>query len=222
MPEQPASMPEILAPIPAEPPAASAAALSSPRHRPNVFALALLAIGFGLALSAQYMPWGSFSLGSRSAATGEEFVLAPDSAAQRSVDVPLTYLNAAHVAVYLITLAGALTALAVVLAVNSGGARRVPAAVAGGLLAANVLVLVGFKSVIDHMGSGDFSFLLVVNSQSKSGPGYLLGYAATLVLAAALVVAVRPQRLRVRRGADEAEDGEPLELTVTPVPPTFQ
>src|SRR4051812_1362515 len=124
MPEQPASMPEILAPIPAEAPVASAAP-ASPRRRPNVFALALLAVGFGLALSAQYMPWGTFSLGSRSATNDEEFVLAPDSTAQRSVDVPLTYLSAAHVTAYLITLAGALTALAVVLAVGSGGVRRV-------------------------------------------------------------------------------------------------
>jgi hypothetical protein len=193
-----------------------------------VFALVLLAIGFGLAISAQYMPWGSFTLGARSGLTDEDLVLAPDSTVQRSVDVPLTYLSAAHVSVYLITLAGALTALAVVLSVPTGGARRVATGIAGGLLAANVLVLVGLKSVIDHMGSGEFSFLLVVGAESKSGPGYLLAYAAVLVLAAALVLAVRAQATgwpalrRPRRPADQPDTGEPLELTVTPVPPAFQ
>nr|BFE64459.1 hypothetical protein GCM10020063_089850 [Dactylosporangium thailandense] len=217
-------MPEILAPVPADPPRATAAAPAEERerHRPNVFALGLLAVGFGLAISAQYMPWGSFTLGSRSGTTDEEFVLAPDSTVQRSVDVPLTYLSAAHVTVYLLTLAGALTALAVVLAVRGAGVRRVAAAVAGGLLAANLLVLVGFKTVIDHMGSSDFSFLLVANPQTKTGPGYPLAFAALVLLAAALVLAVRPVSLGSRRGADEPQSGEPLELTVTPVPTTFQ
>jgi hypothetical protein len=232
MPEQPAAMPEILAPTPLEEPKAQEpASVPQERRRPNVFALGLLAVGFGLAIAAQYMPWGSFTLGNRSGLTDEDLVLAPDSTVQRSVEVPLTYLSAAHVSVYLITLAGALTALAVILSVPIGGARRIATGVAGGLLAANVLVLVGLKSVIDHMGSGEFSFLLVVGAESKSGPGYLLAYAAVLVLAAALVLAVRapgaqvtgwPSLRRPRRPADQPDTGEPLELTVTPVPPAFQ
>ncbi|WP_433081643.1 hypothetical protein ACQP1P_46695 [Dactylosporangium sp. CA-052675] len=222
MPEQPSSMPEILAPVPGEPPRATAAAPVEERRRPNVFALGLLAVGFGLAISAQYMPWGSFTLGSRSGTTDEEFVLVPGAATQRSVDVPLTYLSAAHVTVYLLTLAGALTALAVLLAVRGAGARRVASAVAGGLLAANLLVLVGFKTVIDHMGNSDFSFLLVANPQTKTGPGYPLAFAALVMLAAALVLAVRPVSAGSRRGVDEPRGGEPLELTVTPVPTTLQ
>ncbi|WP_433611760.1 hypothetical protein ACQP2P_45250 [Dactylosporangium sp. CA-139114] len=222
MPEHPSSMPEIHAPVPAEPPGATATAPVEERRRPNVFALGLLAVGFGLAISAQYMPWGSFTLGSRSGTTDEEFVLGPESAAQRSVDVPLTYLSAAHVTVYLLTLAGALTALAVLLAVRGAGARRVATAVAGGLLAANLLVLVGFKTVIDHMGNSDFSFLLVANPQTKTGPGYPLAFAALVLLAAALALAARPVSPGSRRGVDEPRGGEPLELTVTPVPMTLQ
>ncbi|WP_433053780.1 hypothetical protein [Dactylosporangium sp. CS-033363] len=228
MPEQPASMPEILAPAPVEVPRAEDPdSVPSVRRRPNILALSLLAVGFGLAIAAQYLPWGSFALGGRSALADEDAVLAPDATVQRSVDVPLTYLSGAHVTVYLLTLAGALTAIAVVLAVAGPAARRIGGGVAGGLLAANVLVLVGLKSVIDHMGNGDFSFLLMVNPQSETGPGYLLAYATALVLAAALVVAVRVPSaggllFGPRRAVDEPPTGEPLELTVTPVPPTFQ
>jgi hypothetical protein len=220
-------MPEILAPAPpGEPKAQEPASVPQPRRRPNVLALGLLAVGFGLAVSAQYLPWGSFTLGGRSALAEEDAILAPNSTVTRSVDVPLTYLSAAHVAVYLITLAGALTALAVVLSVTGAGARRIAGGVAGGLLAANALVLVGLKSVIDHMGNGDFSFLLVSGVNSEHGPGYLLAYAAALVLAGALVAAVRAPSssgplLRSRRRDDERQGGEPLELTVTPVPPAF-
>jgi hypothetical protein len=222
-------MPEILAPAPVEVPRADEpASVPPPPRRPNVVALGLLAVGFGLAVAAQAMPWGSFVLGgSHSGQTEEEVLLAPlgQQSSARIVEVPMTYLSTAHVSVYLITLAVALTAIAVVFAVT-GTARRLAAGVAGGMLAANVLVLVGLKSVIDHMSSGEFAFLLVSDPDVQTGPGYLLAYAAALLLAAALVFAVRiaspaAGRLRALRPAEEPDAGEPLELTVTPVPPTF-
>ncbi|MFI5913765.1 hypothetical protein [Dactylosporangium sp. NPDC051541] len=192
------------------------------RRRPDVIALVLLAVAFGLAVAAQYMPWGSVTI-TRGDSDGQEYILPTGNSATRAVEVPLTYLSPAHVAVYLITLIGALTALAVLLAATGAGTRRVAAGVTGGLIAANVLVLVGLKSVIDHAGSGEFTLLLVNNAESTHGPGYLLGYAAALMLAATLVMTVwAPARSFGRRRDEEPEGGEALELTVTPVPPTFQ
>ncbi|WP_432982224.1 hypothetical protein [Dactylosporangium sp. CA-233914] len=225
MPEQPASMPEILAPAPLEVPKADSS-VPHERRRPNVFALGLLAVGFGLAIAAQYLPWGSFTLtGSRSMITDEELT-GGVPAGGRTVEVPLTYLNTAHVSMYLLTLALALAGLAVVFTAT-GATRRVAAGISGGMLAANVLVLVGLKSVIDHMSNSDFSFLLVSTPNAKSGPGYLLAYSAVLVLAAALLLSLRSTPsgtalLGSRRRADEPDGAEPLELTVTSVPPAFR
>lgn len=237
MPEQqpPAAMPEILAPVayaaprpheqpheqPTEQPAAPAA--QPQRRRPNVVALALLGVAFILALGAQYLPWCVYDL-SR-ASNGRLPEEDPGSVfAERTLEVPVAYLGTPHVLGYLITLAGALVGLAVALYAGDGP-RRIALASSGGLLATNLVVLVGLKGVIDHMGNTDFSFLLVQSPEAQAGPGYLLAFATLLVLLAVLVLAARNPLGGLslsRRRRDEPADGEPLELTVTPVPPTFQ
>ncbi|MFB9413009.1 hypothetical protein [Dactylosporangium matsuzakiense] len=190
------------------------------RRRPDVIALVLAAIGLGLAAAAEYLPWGSVAL-----TRGETDISSSigGSSADRVVEVPLTNLSPAHVAVYLITLTATLAALAVVLTATGAGVRRVAAGVTGGLLAANALVLVGLSSVIQNVGGSELELLLGRPDNVSHGPGYLLAYAATLMLAAALAMAVwAPARSLGRRRDEEPEGGEALELSVTPVPPTFQ
>ena len=214
-------MPDILPPAPAEEP--DPLVVPQERRRPNIFALAATAIGFGLAIAGQYLPWGVYGLNTSARLTLDE----DPSAVARNLEVPLAYMGAGHVTAYLFTLALSLAGLGVVLSVP-GDVRRIATGFTAGLLGANLLVLVGFTTAIDHLGASDPSLLLVENTNAKWGPGYLLAYAAVLILAAALVLAARPLLggdswvPRPRRGADAAGTAEPLELTVTPVPPKFQ
>jgi hypothetical protein len=231
MPEQPAAMPDLLPPAPLEKPEAQEpAVVPQPRRRPGVLALSLLAIGFGLALAAQYMPWTVRTYSGSSVPASDAFFLSPaDSASQSerttAVELGLSQLSTAHVVTYLVTIALALTAIGVLIAAP-GETRRIAAAASGGLLAANLLVLVGFKNVLDHPGASDYTTLLLNGGEAMIGPGYLLAFASVLVFVAGVVLASRDRRvtgslIRFRREV-EPDGAEPLELTVTPVPPTFQ
>ncbi|MER7008916.1 hypothetical protein ABT297_38545 [Dactylosporangium sp. NPDC000555] len=230
MPEQPSHMPELLTPAPLEEPKAPDSVPQEPR-RPNVFALGLAAVGLGLGIAAQYLPWSLYHLPDPS---GRMFRNEPVGVADaandtQTVELPLASLSIAHVAIYLVTLSFALVGLAVVLS-TTGPVRRVAAGAAGGLLAANVMVLVGLQSALNTMSDVERQIMLYSSSsrgETTTGSGYLLAYAAVLVLAAAVVVAVRlpmpsGSASRARRKAGEPDGGEPLELTVTPVPPAFQ
>ncbi|HTJ39044.1 MAG TPA: hypothetical protein VL738_37930 [Dactylosporangium sp.] len=227
MPELPPAMPEILAPIPFEEPKAQTPdsvphpdLVLQEKPRPKIIATTLAVIGFGLALVAQYMPWATLDLTAARRQFGDE----ADTGGQ-SVDVPVAYLNVSHMTIYLLTLGFALAAIATVLA-TTGAVRRVATGMSIGLLAGNLVALVGLKGVIDHLGSSSLAALQIDSDVVTHGPGYYLAYAAVLVLAAALVLAAWTPTavpgLRIRRRGEEPEGGEPLELTVTPVPPTFQ
>lgn len=223
MPQLPPEMPELLLPVPPEEPDQDHSPVPHEPSRPNVVALATLIVGFGVALAAQYLPWASQTLGGLGAPVedGEDAAVAT-----RTAQVPLAYLNAAHVMAYLFTLAFALAAVAVAVFATVP-ARRIATGAAAGLLAANVTVLVGFQGLIGHLGAGGLAGLAVPNPNVSAGPGYLLAYAAVLVLAVAVVAATRAPALRgrlirPRRPADEPAGSEPLELTVTSVPPILQ
>ncbi|MFG2038599.1 hypothetical protein [Dactylosporangium sp. NPDC048998] len=232
MPEQPPHMPDLLAPVALEEPRTKTPdSVPQEPRRPNVLALGLAAVGLGLGIAAQYMPWSIYHLsGSPRMFQDEPVDTIGAGNATRTVELPLATLSVGHVAIYLVTLSFALVALAVVLSVT-GPVRRVAAGVTAGLLAANVMVLVGLQSALDSISNTDYQLLLYGLNSSRNevdtGSGYLLAYATVLVLAAALVVAIRlpmaaGPMFRARRRADEPEGGEPLELTVTPVPPAFQ
>ncbi|MEV8515005.1 hypothetical protein [Dactylosporangium sp. NPDC051484] len=234
MSEQPAHMPELLAPAPLEEPRAKAPdSVPQEPRRPNVFALGLAAVGLGLSLATQYLPWGVYHVpGSASRVFREGPVVGMTEPVGdiQTLELPLASLSVAHVAIYLVTLSFALVGLAVVLSAT-GPVRRVAAGATAGLLAANVMVLVGLQSALNILSDSERRLMLYAMNSGRSevttGSGYLLAYAAVLVLAAALVVAVRlpmsaGSPLRARRKADEPDGGEPLELTVTPVPPAFQ
>ncbi|GAA2330416.1 hypothetical protein [Dactylosporangium salmoneum] len=222
MPEQPFAMPDIVPPAPVEEPSAETPdPVPQERTRPNVFALVAGVVGLVLAGAAQYLPWANLALGS----TGmrSTFEVDPESggvsSAGRTVGVPMAYLTSSHVTVYLFTLALAVAAVAVVLSVT-GPARRIATGAAAGLLGVNVLILLGLRPVILHLGSTTYAALMVDSENVKTGPGYYLAYAAILVFAAALVLAtVRFPARGFRRQAQEIEGDEPLELTVTPVVP---
>ncbi|MEV6927487.1 hypothetical protein AB0M46_23695 [Dactylosporangium sp. NPDC051485] len=219
MPEQPLAMPDIVPPAPVEEPSAETPdPVPQERTRPNVFALVAGVAGLGLAGVAQYLPWAELSLGAGGRPTFDPD-LVDQSAAGRTVGVPMAYLTSSHVTVYLFTLALAVAAVAVVLSVT-GPARRIATGAAAGLLGVNVLILLGLHPVILHLGSTTYAALMVDSKNVQTGPGYYLAYAAVLIFAAALVLAtVRfPSRGR-RRRTEEIEGGEPLELTVTPVVP---
>ncbi|MGI5246167.1 hypothetical protein [Dactylosporangium sp. CA-139066] len=187
--------------------------------RPKVIAITLAAIGFGLALAAQYLPWASLNLDAAGRLTDGEDA----GAAAKTVDMPVAYFNVAHMTVYLLTLGFGLAALAMVLFAPAA-VRRAATGAGIGLFAGNLIALVGLKGVIDHVGSTSLAALNLDSDMVKSGSGYYLAYAAVLVLAAALVLAAwSPSAVvRMRRRTEEPEGGEPLELTVTPVPPPFQ
>lgn len=178
-------------------------------------AVAVLAVGFGLAAAAQYLPWSSVNL--REAAVGDPDISAgtvPDS-----IDVDLASLNSGPVVVYLGTLTLALVGVGILLATR-GAVRRGAAAGALAMLAGNALVLVGFKQIIDRLGYSPLASYRLPEEAVHVGAGYPLAAAATAVLAAGTIIAVRgigrPGR---RAGADDPHDGsEPLELTVTPLP----
>ncbi|WP_432833257.1 hypothetical protein [Dactylosporangium sp. CA-092794] len=207
-------MPEELVPFQEAPVAPE----TPPRPRPNVFALGCAAIAFGLAVAGQYLPWATFDV------TGSEL---DRPSGEQTFEVPLTYLSAAHVAIYLVTLAFGLAALGVVLSAT-GTVRRVAGGLTAGLLAANLIVLAGVHAGAASLGTADVTFRIAeLLPASKLGSGYLLAFAADLMLAVALVLAVRGplgglSLPRPRRRDQEPGSGEPLELTVTPVPPTFQ
>ncbi|UWZ36654.1 hypothetical protein Drose_37635 [Dactylosporangium roseum] len=196
-----------------EPPAA---------QRPNPIAYALLAIGFGLALAAQYLPWSSFQTGV-STADDDTRVSPTRRQIPSSVDINLANLNTGHVVAYLSTIVLALCAIAILLSAD-GVVRRTATAAAGGLLAGNLLVLVGFKSAIDNLGMSSSPAFALPDDAISVGAGYPVAVSAALLLAAGVIVAARGPLLRGRRGfgrkiAEEPENGGPLDLTVTPVPP---
>ncbi|WP_238009270.1 hypothetical protein KZZ52_59365 [Dactylosporangium sp. AC04546] len=192
------------------------------QQRPGPVALSLLAVGFGLALAAQYLPWSSVKTG---VASDDEDVVATSARSRvpATLDITLASLNTAHVVAYLATLVLALGAIAVVLT-TTDVVRRVSTAAAAGLLAGNVLVLGGFKSAIDALGQSSFTMYTLPEDAVSVGMGYPLAIAATLLLLAGVVIAVRGPILRDRIGRrselDETADGEPLDLTVTPAPPS--
>ncbi|GGM11221.1 hypothetical protein ACFFX1_25535 [Dactylosporangium sucinum] len=190
--------------------------------RPGPVALSLLAVGFGLALAAQYLPWSSVKTG----VTSDDEDVVPTGARARvpaTLDIALASLNTAHVVAYLATLVLALGAIAVVLT-TTDVVRRVATASAAGLLAGNVLVLGGVKAAIDALGQSSFTMYTLPEDAVSVGMGYPLAIAATLLLLAGLVVAVRGRLLRDRLGRrseiDESDGGEPLDLTVTAAPPS--
>jgi hypothetical protein len=189
------------------------------KPRPKIVAITLTAIGFGLALAAQYLPWASLNLNAAGRLTDGE----DGGAAAKTIDMPVAYFNVAHMTVYLLTLGFGLAALATVLAAQ-GPVRRAATGAGFGLFGANLVTLVGLKGVIDHVGSTSLAALDLDSDMVSSGPGYFLAYAAVLVLAAALVLAAWTPTagLRIRRRVEEPEGDEPLELTVTPVPQSFQ
>ncbi|MEV4507942.1 hypothetical protein AB0K00_03140 [Dactylosporangium sp. NPDC049525] len=215
-------------------PAAPSTALShAPSDQPSVdapppgaaergagpVAIALLALGFGLAAAAQYLPWSSVNL--REAAVGDPD-LSEDSSVPQSIDVDLASLNSGPVVVYLGTLTLALVGIGILLATR-GSVRRGAAAGALAMLAGNALVLVGFKQIIDRLGYSPLTSYRLPDEAVHVGAGYPLAAAATAMLAAGAIVAVRgsllgPNRPGRKARAEEPHDGsEPLELTVTPL-----
>ena len=98
-------------------------------------------------------------------------------------------------------------------------------------------MLVGLKSSLENLGVSPYSGLTLPPDSTKIGAGYLLAFAALLVLAAGVVLGGRAGSradgqagpaddgrvgAMLRRRAEPPEGDEPLELTVTSVPPTFQ
>ncbi|GAA1502981.1 hypothetical protein GCM10009827_014830 [Dactylosporangium maewongense] len=180
---------------------------------PGPVGMALLVSGFVLAAAAQYLPWASVDL--RSAAGGEDEVSGPVPA---SIELDLASFNNGHVIAYLVTVALALVGVGV-LAATRGPVRRAAAAAALGLLAGNALVLVGLKKAIEHVGGSALVSYRLPEETIHIGAGYPLAIAATVLLAAGVLIAARmlPDIGR-RRPVDEPHDGaEPLELTVTPL-----
>ncbi|MEV0132314.1 hypothetical protein AB0H83_28095 [Dactylosporangium sp. NPDC050688] len=177
-------------------------------------AVTVLAIGFGLAAVAQYLPWSSVNL--REAAMSDPDMSA--STVPESIDVDLASLNSGPVVVYLGTLTLALVGIGILLATR-GAVRRGAAAGALAMLAGNALVLVGFKQIIDRLGFSPLASYRLPDDAVHIGTGYPLAAAATAVLAAGTIIAVRGLgRLGRRAPADDPHDGsEPLELTVTPL-----
>jgi hypothetical protein len=204
---------------PASPPPVDAAPPPAVERGAGPVAIALLAIGFGLAAVAQYLPWSSVNL--REANVGDPD-LAEDSTVPQSIDVDLASLNSGPVVVYLGTLTLALVGIGILLATR-GAVRRGAAAGALAMLAGNVLVLVGFKQIIDRLGYSPLTSYRLPTDAVHIGAGYPLAVAATAMLAAGAIVAVRgsvlgPLRPGRQRAAEEPHDGsEPLELTVTPL-----
>lgn len=178
-------------------------------------AVALIAIGFGLAAAAQYLPWSTVNL--RGAAVGDPD-LTEDSTLPQSIDVDLASLNSGPVVVYLGTLTLALVGIGILLATR-GAVRRGAAAGALAMLAGNALVLIGFKQIIDRLGYSPLTSYRLPDEAVHVGAGYPLAAAATAMLAAGAIVAVRGLARPGRRApAEDPHDGsEPLELTVTPL-----
>lgn len=176
-------------------------------------AIALMAIGFGLAAVAQYLPWSTVN--PRSVGDPD---LSEESNLPQNIDVDLASLNSGPVVVYLGTLTLALVGIGILLA-TSGAVRRGAAAGALAMLAGNALVLVGFKRIIDHLGFSPLTSYRLPDDAVHVGAGYPLAAAATAMLAAGVIVAVRGlARPRRRAMAEDPHDGtEPLELTVTPL-----
>jgi hypothetical protein len=187
--------------------------------RPNVLATSLAVIGFGLALAAQYLPWAHLDMKQASRLVAD----VDDPALAKVVDIPASSFDVAHMTIYMLTLGLGLAALATVLA-TTGQPRRIATGAGIGLLAGNLLALVGLNGIIEHVTTTNVMSLALDADMVSSGPGYYLAYAAVLVLAAALVLgAWTPSAaLRTLHGDEPVEGGEPLELTVTPVPPTLQ
>ncbi|WP_327007355.1 hypothetical protein OHA72_08870 [Dactylosporangium sp. NBC_01737] len=179
-------------------------------------AIAMLVIGFVLAAAAQYLPWSSINL--RAAGNEANPLIGDDRTVPASIDIDLASLNNGHVVVYLSTLALALVGIGVLI-VTRGLARRAAAAAAVGLLAGNALVLVGFQRSIEHLGSSPYTAYSLPEEAVHVGAGYPLAVAATAMLAAGTIVAVRGLLRPGRRAPkEEPHDGsEPLELTVTPL-----
>jgi hypothetical protein len=193
----------------------------APSQRPGPIAFALLAIGFGLALAAQYLPWSSIKTGASDPA--DDSIVNPTRPLPATTNIDLANMNTGHVVMYLTTIVLALVAITVV--VTSGGVvRRTATAAAAGLLAGNVLVLVGFKAAIDNLGASPYTAYSLSDEAVAVGSGYPLAIAATLMLAAGVIAAVRGPllsgRVSRRRAAEQPDSGEPLDLTVTPVPPS--
>jgi hypothetical protein len=213
--------PPVPAPVPVVGPMP---AVEPPARRAGPVALALLAIGFGLAISAQYMPWSSIKTGAADAQETDSLVTTVRRL-PTSIDIDLANMNTGHVVTYLTTMVLALVAIAVLLS-STGAVRRIATAAAAGLLAGNVLVLVGFKSAIDNLGASPFTAYSLPEQAIGVGAGYPLAYAAALVLAAGVFMAVRGPLLtgrpgrRSRRPVEQPESGEPLDLTVSAVPPS--
>ncbi|UWP82613.1 hypothetical protein [Dactylosporangium fulvum] len=219
----PQAGPDMVPPAPVAAPEPSPIAEPPAVQRPGPIAYALLAIGFGLALAAQYLPWSSFKTGISS--RDDDTLVSPTRREiPPSIDINLANLNTGHVVAYLSTIVLALCAIAVLLSAG-GVVRRTATAAAGGLLAGNLLVLVGFKSAIDNLGMNSSSAFALPDDAISVGAGYPLAVSAALILAAGVIVAGRGPLLRGMRGfgrksVEEPEDGAPLDLTVTPVPPS--
>ncbi|GAA3230016.1 hypothetical protein ACFO1B_26445 [Dactylosporangium siamense] len=209
--------PSIVAPaVPSSPPSATPADAPPPagvaERGGGPVAIALLAVGFALAAAAQYLPWSSINL--RTAVMGDPD-LAENGSTPETIDIDLASLNSGPVVVYLGTLTLALVGIGILL-VTRGAVRRGAAAGALAMLAGNALVLVGFKQIIDRLGYSPLSSYRLPDDAVHVGPGYPLAAAATAMLAAGAIVAVRG--LTRRRPVEDHHDGsEPLELTVTPL-----
>jgi drug/metabolite transporter (DMT)-like permease len=178
-------------------------------------AIAMLVIGFGLAAAAQYLPWSTIDL--RRSAEANPLVGDGDGL-PASIDIDLANLGSGHVVVYLSTLVLALAAIGV-LVVTQGTARRAACAAAVALLAGNALILVGFNRPIDHLAANLYASSTVPDDVMHIGAGYPLAAAATAMLAAGAIVALRGNlRPSRRRPVEDPHDGsEPLELSVTPL-----
>ena len=83
-------------------------------------ALGLLAIGFGLAIAAEYLPWATFKL---DVSADEEF-LVPLRRTRVPIEIDLSGLSTGHVVSYLLTMVLALVAIAALVA-GSGVVRRI-------------------------------------------------------------------------------------------------
>jgi hypothetical protein len=183
---------------------------------PGPVGVALLVAGFTLAAVAQYLPWASVDVRAANAGSGGE----EDEIRElpSKIDIDLGTFTSGHVIAYLGTIALALVGVGVVMATRAPF-RRPAAAAALGLLAGNLLILVGFKRSIEHVGGSALMSYRLPEESITVGAGYPLAIAATVLLATGVMLAARMlPKVGRRRSVDDPHDGtEPLELTVSPV-----
>jgi hypothetical protein len=178
--------------------------------RPSYVAMGLAGAGFAAVLAAQYFPWVHLT-----------FVepISSNSTSTTEVELPLGGLNSWMIMAYGFEVVLVLAAVAFVLFGGRAG-RRPATAAAAGLLAGHAATLVGLASSV----KAAFGLLGPTQSSGLQDDavtielGFLAAVLVVPLLLAAVLVAVRPARSLSSGPAPEAEEDEPIDLVVTPLP----